>query len=255
VVIRGNVVTGFEVKAVGNIEVVGVVEAATLVSTEGNIVLVGGVQGAGRAEITAAGDVTAKFIESCKVNAGGNITSDSIMKSHVRCDGTVTVAGKNGLLVGGSLVAGDKLVAQMIGSPMGTLTDIEVGGNPKELQRQKDLIAEFNELKSEYEKCDKGVAMLTALRQKNQLDDERKAMLVKMINTKMVYRDKMTKLQDEIDTITRTLAVNAGTVSASKMIRPGVRVTIGNAQMTIRDELSNCRLRNNGDKISIGPNL
>ena len=167
----------------------------------------------------------------------------------------MTIAGKNGLLVGGSLIAGEKLVATTVGSPMGTLTDIEVGGAPKDLNKQKELLAEFNKMKIEYEKCDKGVETLNILRKKDQLPPDKKALLVKMVNMKMVLRDKMTKLQDEIDTITRNLSVNVGVVSVKNVIRPGVRITIGNAQMTIRDELSNCRLRNNGEKIAIGPNL
>ena len=255
VTVRGNVVSGFTIKAVGTIEVHGVCEAATLISEEGSIVLGNGVQGSNKGELIAAHDITAKFIESCKVTAGGNIMADSIMKSNLKCDGSIILSGKNGLLVGGHIVAGEKVTARTIGSPMGTLTDIEVGGSPKEVARQKELIAEFNKLKVEYEKCDKAVMTLNAMRQKNQLTDDKKAILVKMVNTKMVYREKMTKMQEEIDTITRSLAVSIGTVSASNIIRPGVRVTIGNSQMTIRDELSNCKLRNNGDTISIGPNL
>ncbi|MCL2456511.1 MAG: FapA family protein [Defluviitaleaceae bacterium] len=255
VTIRGNVVTGFTVKAMGNIEVMGVCEAATLISVDGSIVLGSGVQGADKGELVAANDITAKFIESCKVTAGGNVVADSIRKSTIKCDGSVTVVGKNGLLVGGTVTAGEKLVATTIGSPMGTLTDIEVGGSPKELVKQKDLISEFNKIKAEYEKCDKGVETLNTMRKKDQLTPDKKAILVKMVNMKMVLRDKMMKLQEEIDTITRTLSVSVGTVSVKNVIRPGVRITIGNAQMTIRDELSNCRLRNNGEKIVIGPNL
>ncbi|MCL2225586.1 MAG: FapA family protein [Defluviitaleaceae bacterium] len=255
VTIRGNVVSGFTVKAAGNIEVYGVCEAATLISANGNIVLGNGIQGADKGVLEAAADITAKFIESCKVTAGGNITADSIRKSHVKCDGSVVVAGKNGLLVGGSIIAGEKLIATTVGSPMGTLTDIEVGGSPKDLNKQKELTTEFSRQKIEYEKCDKAVETLNALRKKDQLTPDKKALLVKMVNMKMVLRDKMTKLQNEIDEITRNLAVNVGTVSVKNVIRPGVRITIGNAQMTIRDELSNCRLRNNGEKISIGPNL
>ncbi|MCL1878796.1 MAG: FapA family protein, partial [Defluviitaleaceae bacterium] len=81
VTIRGNVISGFTVKAAGNIEVFGVCEAATLVSTEGSIVLGGGIQGADKGELTASGDITAKFIESCKsVTAGGNVITDSVRK-------------------------------------------------------------------------------------------------------------------------------------------------------------------------------
>lgn len=254
VTIRGNVVSGFTVKAKGNIEVFGVCEAATLISEHGNIVLGNGAQGADKGELNAALDITAKFIENCKVTAGGNVTADSIRKSHIKCDGSVIVAGKNGLLVGGSVVAGEKLVATTIGSPMGTLTDIEVGGSPRELNRQKELVEEFNKLKTEYEKCDKAVETLNMLRKKDMLTPDKKAILVKMVNMKMVLREKMTKMQEEIDGVNRHLAVNVGTVSVKNVIRPGVRITIGTAQMTIRDELSNCRLRNNGEKIAIGPN-
>jgi uncharacterized protein (DUF342 family) len=255
VTIRCNVVSGFTVKASGNIEVFGVCEAATLISEHGNIVLGNGIQGSDKGLLDAGGDITAKFIESCKVTAKGNITADSIRKSHVKCDGSVVVAGKNGLLVGGSVVAGEKLIATTVGSPMGTLTDIEVGGSPKDLNKQKELTEEFNRQKIEYEKCDKAVETLNIMRKKDQLTPDKKALLVKMVNTKMVLRDKMTKLQGEIDDITRNLAVNVGTVSVKNVIRPGVRITTGNAQLTIRDELSNCRLRNNGEKIAIGPNL
>ena len=255
VTVRGNVVTGFTVKAVGNIEVHGVCEGATVVSTEGNIILINGVQGAGKAELIASGDITAKFVEGGRLSAGGNISADSLMKCQVKCDGSVSLAGKNGLLVGGKLVAGERLTAITIGSPMGTLTDVEVGGSPKELIRQDEMVSEFNQLKLEYEKCDKAVQTLSVLRQKNQLPDDKKAILVKMVNMKMVYRDKMTKLQSDIDELAKRLATSTGTVAVSKVIRPGVRIKIGNVSMSIKDELSNCRLRHDGNKIVIGPNL
>ncbi|MCL2048947.1 MAG: FapA family protein [Defluviitaleaceae bacterium] len=254
VTIRGNVVSGFTVKAVGNIEVMGVCEAAKLISG-GNIILGNGVQGADKGELIAENDVTAKFIESCKVTAGGNVIADSIRKSTVKCDGSVMLVGKNGLLVGGSVVAGEKVVASTIGSPMGTFTSIEVGGSPKEINRQKELIEEFNKLKIEYDKCEKGVETLNVLRKKDMLTDDKKAILVKMVNMKMVLREKMTRTQNDIDEVKRKITGNIGIVSAKNVIRPGVRITIGNSQMTINDELSNCRLRNNGEKIAIGPNI
>ena len=255
VTIRGNVVSGFTVKAAGNIEVFGVCEAATLVSEHGNIVLGNGVQGANKGVLQAGGDITAKFIESCKVTSGGNVVADSIRKSTIKCDGSVVLTGKNGLLVGGTTVAGEKLVATTIGSPMGTLTEIEVGGAPKDLGKQKELIEEFNRQKIEYEKCDKAVETLNMMRKKDQLTPDKKALLVKMVSLKTVLRDRMTKVQDELEEVNRSLTVNVGTVSVKNVIRPGVRVTIGNSQLTVRDELSNCRLRNNGEKIAIGPNL
>jgi hypothetical protein len=255
VTVRGNVTSGFTVKAKGNIEVGGVCEAAILISENGSIILSGGAQGGDKAELKAAQDITAKFIEGCKVVAGGNIMADSILKSTVACEGSVTLVGKNGLLVGGSLVAGQRLTARTIGSPMGTTTEIEVGGNPQELNRHKELVDEYNKLCIEFEKTDKAVSTLNLAKQRDMLDEGKKALLIKLINTKMQYRTKMNKMQEEIDEVTRTLAVNVGTVSASNVIRPGVRITIGSAQMLVREDLPNCKLRNNGEKIAIGPNV
>jgi hypothetical protein len=177
------------------------------------------------------------------------------MKCVVKCDGDVTLSGKNGLLVGGSLIAGEKLSARTIGSPMGTATEIQVGGNPKELTRHKDKVEEFNKLKAEFEKCEIAINTLSNLKQKNMLTEDKKALLLKMLSSKMVMREKMSKLQDEIDELVQVLTSNTGSVRASKVIRPGVRVTIGNAQLAVRDEIQNCKLWNNGAKIAIGPNV
>ncbi|MDR1665057.1 MAG: FapA family protein [Clostridiales bacterium] len=252
VTVSGNVITGFTVKATGDIEVRGVCEGARLI-TDGNIILGNGAQGADKAELIAKGDITAKFIESCKATAGGNIMADSIRNCIVKCDGDVILSGKNGLLVGGSVIAGNKLSAITIGSPMGTATEVEAGNNPQQLTNYRKLNEEYNKQKKDFEKFDLTINALNDLKKKGQLNEDKKNMLLKLLNMKMTLRDKMSKLQDEIDSAQRNLTINAGTVSAKKIIRPGVRVTIGSSQLTVRDELSNCTLRNNGAKISVGP--
>jgi hypothetical protein len=242
------------VKAVGNIEIYGVCEAATLIS-ERNIVLGNGALGMDKGSLSAELDITAKFIEGCKVNAGGSITADSIRKSHVRCGGNVILSGKNGALIGGTMIVGNKLEAKTIGSPMGTNTEIQVGGNPKEFERHKAKVEDFNKMKAEFVKCDQAVNTLNAMKQKEMLTDDKKALLLKMINTKMVLRERMAKLQEELDELVRVLTTNTGTVSASKVIRSGVNVTIGNAKLIIREDIQNSKLWNNGAKVAIGPNI
>ena len=250
--VRGNVISGFTVKATGNIEVMGVCEAATII-TEGSIVLGNGAQGMDKGKLTAGGDITAKFIESCSVTAGGNVFADSILNSKIRCDGDVVLSGKNGLLVGGSLVAGNKLSAKTIGSPMGTNTEVETGNNPQSLGKFKQLNEEYEKMKIDYDKCDKAVNTLTDLKSKNMLNEDKKNLLLRMINMKIALREKMNKAQSTIEELSSELSSNAGTISASKVIRSGVKVTIGNSQLTVRDEIQNCTLRNNGEKITIGP--
>ncbi|MCL2664421.1 MAG: FapA family protein [Defluviitaleaceae bacterium] len=248
VTIKGNVLTGFTVKATGNIEIGGVCEAATLISGS-NIVLGNGAKGMDKALIEAAGDVTAKYIEGCHVIAGGNISADSIVNSTVNCDGNVILMGKYGLLVGGVTLVGEKIIAKSIGSPMGGLTELQVGNNPKDLTKYKDSFAEQTRLKSELERVEVAVNSLKALQKKDQLNDEKKELLLKMINVKLGLQTKITELQNEMDEHAGAMNSSSGSVSASKFIRPGVKVVIGNAQMLVTDEISNCTLRNNGEKI------
>ena len=251
VVIAGNVITGFTVKAVGNIEVHGVCEGAYLL-TQADIVIGRGAQGMDRAKLEAGGSITAKFIEGCNVDAGGNIIADSILNCTVTCGEDVILSGKRGLLTGGKLIAGNKVIAKTIGSPMGTTTIIEVGNRPSAVLGLRDLNAEYDKLRKEFEKVDQAATLLTAQQKKGTLTDDRKQLLIKMLNAKMTYREKLNNLQLQIDQLAQDITSNAGTVSVSNVIQPGVRVTIGNAQLSIRDKMQNCTLRNNGDKITFG---
>ena len=252
VVINGNVLTGFEVKATGNIEIHGVCEGA-IITTDADIVIGRGAQGMDKAVLTAGGNITAKFIEGCTVSAEGNITADSILNSTVNSSGDVVLSGKRGLLTGGKLIAGNKLTAKTIGSPMGTTTTIEVGNKPTAIVEVRELNAEYDKLRKEFEKVDQAVNLLTAQQRRGTLTDKKKQLLMKMLNAKMTFREKLNSLQLRIDEMNQTITSNAGTVSASNVIQPGVRVTIGNSQLSVRDKMSHCTLRNNGEKIALGP--
>ena len=68
--VRGNVLTGYTVKATGDITVNGAVEGATLISG-GKIVIKRGMQGMEKGVMRAGGDIISNFIESSKVHASG----------------------------------------------------------------------------------------------------------------------------------------------------------------------------------------
>ena len=92
VVVRGNVITGFTVKAKGDIEVYGVVEGA-YIEAEGQIILRRGMQGMNKGILKANGNIITKFIENAEVIAGGYINTDSIMHSKVSAKGDIVVGG------------------------------------------------------------------------------------------------------------------------------------------------------------------
>ncbi len=150
VLIPGTVRTGFTVKAKGDIQVNGVVEGATLIAG-GNIVIKRGVQGMGKGNLSAGGDICAQFFESANVIAKGNVTAGSILHSNVLSGNSVIVSGKKGFIVGGEIVCESYLEVNSIGNKMETQTQIKVGVKPELYDEMKILVSEVNDINSEIE--------------------------------------------------------------------------------------------------------
>lgn len=159
VVVRGNVITGFTVKAKGNIEIYGVVEGAYL-EAGGHIILRRGIQGMNKGIIKANGNIITRFIENAEVISGGNINTDSIMHSNVSAKGDIVVGGRRGLITGGVTRSGTMISLKTAGSHMGTNTTLEVGVDPKVMDEFRDLEKQIGSMKSEKEKISKAMAVV-----------------------------------------------------------------------------------------------
>lgn len=250
VIIRGGVVSGFSVVAGADLEVAGPVEGASLMA-RGNIVLIKGVQGGGKAYIEAGGDITANFIESSVVSADGNITSNSILHSSVKCGGVLELVGKRGLFVGGKAVVGERIIAKVIGSSMATSTELEVGINPKQLEEYRTSVAEIEKYTDEFVKSEKVIQILSKVPPSN-LPDDKKRLLMQTIRSKIVLKTRINETQIKIDNLIASLNKKDGRINASEVVYSGVKVTINNAVMYIRDNIQHCSLYNDKGKVVIG---
>ncbi len=247
VIIEGMVQSGFSVVAKGNIEVHGICEGAHIES-QGDIFLHAGVMGHEKAEIIAEGNVTAKFIDSSTVSAGGNVQSNSIMHSNVECVKNLIVAGKNGLLVGGRLCAGDKIEAVVIGSPMATLTVLEVGSTPARLTSFRILEESLVETNQSISKTDQ---MINVLKATPQLTPEKKNLLLKSYHLKIHLIEKKTKIEQQIAEILPTLENNNGLITASKVIYSGCKIQIGGAKMQTSDDITSAKIQKVDERIEV----
>ena len=151
VTIKGNVKSGFSVKAKGDIVVDGVVEAAFL-SAGGQIIVKRGIHGMNKGKVEAKGNIITKFIENADVISGGFIEAGSILHSQVSAATEIRVNGKKGFATGGVIRAGNMVEAQTIGSDMGTITRIEVGVIPELKERYNLLQKQILEVSREMEK-------------------------------------------------------------------------------------------------------
>ena len=125
VIVNGDVFTDVVIHAGGNITVEGVVEGA-LLKAGGNIIVHHGIHGKHKAVIEAGGSITSNFIEEAKVTAGTDICVDYMVNTKVSAGQTVLATGKNGLIIGGDVSAGETVDAFVIGNEAGSHTKISV---------------------------------------------------------------------------------------------------------------------------------
>lgn len=237
VIVRGNVLTGFEVKAGGYIEVWGVVEGARLIS-KGDVVLKQGMQGMEKGIIESEGNVVAKFIENGTVYAKGDIIVEAIMHSTVKCGGKINVAGRKGLIVGGLVQAGTEISAKTIGSPMSTVTNVEVGIDPQLRQEYTELVNQINLLEEQRKKAEQVLRLFEKMKDYSTKDPYKIEIKRKAIKAKLNYSAQMPKIKQRIYELEQIFNnVGKGAIHVMDTIYPGTKVTIGPSSLYIKEEM------------------
>lgn len=252
VIVKGNVLTGFVIEADEDVEIYGVVEGAQIYS-KGNIILHRGIQGMNRGELRCDGDLIAKFIENSRVHAKGNIQTEAIMHSMIYCGKKLEVKGKKGLLVGGEIRASEEIKAKVIGSPMATVTDIEVGTNPEMRSKYESLKMEMRNSTENLLKLTQAVDLLTKIGRSTELTEEKKALLNKSIVMKLQMQNKIEQLKSEISYLESYIEeISNGKIKVEGLVYPGTKVTIGSNSMYIKDQIQYVTFYRYGGEIKIG---
>lgn len=242
VLVRGNVGSNFSVVCRGNIEVRGIVEAAYL-EASGDIIIARGMNGMGKGELKAGGNIVVKFMENVTAHAHGYVSAESILHSHVYAGTEVTVSGKKGFISGGKVCATNTIHVKTLGSTMGADTIVEVGVDPvlknKFQQYQKDVA----EAKSELEKLEGVISgakkrlMTGSTIQVQQAKFVasaivRKADLVREINS------KESEIEDMYDLLE---GKKVAQVIVTGEVYPGTRICISEVSMVVKSNCQYCR--------------
>lgn len=252
VIIHGNVLGGFTVKAKGDIEVLGAVEGAFIVSG-GNITLHAGIQGMSKGHVEAVGDIQARYIENAEVVSGGDVHSEAILHSKVSCKGKVTVEGKKGMISGGSISAGESVSTKVLGSHMGTTTTVDVGIDPIMLQEYAELRKSLPKMTGEVAKLEQVINLLNKRKELDgHLESDKQEMYMAAVRNKIFLSNKLRQAQlrfDELDEMVENK--NKGTVSVSNELYPGVKISIGSVSTYVRDEIRYVKLTKDGADIKM----
>lgn len=252
VYVKGNVKSGFIIHANGDIIVEGVVEGAQLYSG-GQIIVKRGIHGMGKGLLSAKSNVVIKFIEGATVKCGGYVETESIIQSSVSANTEVIVSGGKGLIRGGHVRVSNKVSAKVIGSAMGVATHIEVGTDPKKLERYDKLQQEAKEvgrkieqirpiLMNYSEKMKKGIALTT----------EQMYYMKTQIVALKALQQQYAPINEEVNRL-RMEFMESGRarVEVQDMIYQGVTIKISELALTTKRERSHCRFYKDGGEIIV----
>ncbi|MBN1496264.1 MAG: DUF342 domain-containing protein [Spirochaetes bacterium] len=127
--ILGSVVSGFSVKARGDIIIEKNVDDA-FIEAGGDITVKMGVVGKENVKLVAGGKVVAKYLLNAKVEAAGDIiVDDSIINCDVFSNSRISVVARQGKIIGGKSTALYEIVVNVSGSINETETQLNVGRN------------------------------------------------------------------------------------------------------------------------------
>ena len=262
VVIKGDVLEGFSVKAGGDISVRGTVEGATL-DAGGNIVISEGMNGMGRGKVQAKGNITARYFENATIQCDGDVCADVVMNCNITSGHSVRLRGRHALLVGGTCRAARQIYAKTIGSSSNVRTEVGICS-----EILTHLLAKDSEETGISEKLEKEREKEETLRK--QID-----LLSKVISTtgrhlgkaKLMLRQLLENEKNsaaQIQELEKKAALEEKMKSESpadyniiglKVIYAGTRLLIGNFTMDLTNDYSNTKFYAGKDQIVQGPVL
>lgn len=147
--IQGDVLEKTEIQVGGDLRVSGIIQRAKI-ETDRHLVVGQGVTD--RSEVKANGSVKSGFIENSVVSSRGDIIiQNNVMRATLHAGRNILLS--DGIMVGGTASATEKIVIQRLGSSAGVPTCISVGIHPK-------IRIKYNEIQSRIEEIGKELKLL-----------------------------------------------------------------------------------------------
>ncbi|OGH56245.1 MAG: hypothetical protein A3G34_06060 [Candidatus Lindowbacteria bacterium RIFCSPLOWO2_12_FULL_62_27] len=251
ILVRGWVRTGLSVQARQDIVIEGGVESATVTSQEGSVLVARGIQGSGFGMIQAAGDVRVKFIEHASVCAGGALQTESAVGSTLAAGESVTVTDGRGVVIGGTIYAGERVEVRDLGAGTGEPTLVHLGITPDQLkalsrlkQRMQAILKSLND--AELALAHFGLSS-ESLRPEALTDDGRQ--MLKLAKTILVLKTRQRKIEIEETKFMESMKNRStGTVDVRGRVHPGVRIQIGHALYLVSEPISWVRFKYDPDR-------
>ena len=256
VVVRGNVLSGFRVKAAGDIRITGGVEGAE-VEAEGSVDIASGIFAAGKGFVKAGVDVKSSFMQEANVYAGQNvIVSQSILHSNVRAGKSVICKGVKGLIVGGSVQAGEYIQARTVGNTTSTATALEVGVSPELRAELVQLRSSIKHISENLDKTEKALTLLDQMAAAGTLTQEKFDMRTKLQAARRAATEELAAAKERIWEIESSLEdIEKAMVEITGTVYAGTKVVIGRYTRFIKDSTTRVAFQLQGGEITLSSHI
>ena len=227
--IKGDVLTGFTVRAMGSIWVGGVIEAGSTVEAGGDLTVVKGILGDGTTTVRAQRCIFSKYIENATIYVRENLQTDAIINGSVYCDGEVLVRSGRGTIMGGRIWAAQKVSATTVGSKSECRTGITLGGLPCTNFERELVRRELKGLEMELEKLE------------CQLDSPVKASLISKVRVRLNTAElRLQQLEEDLLDIQEELKEREEGRLECGVAYAGTEITIEDETIRLRHEERQC---------------
>lgn len=252
--VRGNIRTGFRVRATGDIVVEGAIEGAEVYS-DSQVIVKQGVHGMYKGKIHAGSNVLARYIENATVEAGGYVEAEIILNSDISANSTVRSKGRKGLINGGIVRAGNSVEADNIGTEMGNITTIEVGVEPERKARYIELSKKFKEMDKDLEDTKLILSNYSIKLKKGERLPQDKMLYVQKLAAQFKQQQaQIEPIREEMTQIHREMMISDRSfVEVSRKIFPGAVISISDLTLNIHEERSHCRYKKQNGEIRALP--
>ena len=242
VVVIGSVLSGYNIKSAGNIEVRKDV-GRSILEAEGDIIIRLGVNGAGHAKlISQKGHIHAKYLQDCAVKAKSEIVvKESILNSRVSTDDRVVLNGKKSAIMGGTIRALRAVICKTIGSPAGLQTRIEVGILPEVRAALASYLSRMNVFEEKIDDLNRQITILSH----GDLNDQKRKQIRDLQERIQVLRDvniqDMDRSQKLKEFIKQSYETVQGEIVALKRIVGGASFSCNAGFMEVLKEQGSSR--------------
>jgi len=241
VIVKGDLISGFKIKAGGDVQIDGVVEDAKI-EAKGDVLVKLGFTGKGNGEIVAGGNAILKYCENQVLSARQDvIISEYIINGYVKAGERILVTGKSGVIVGGVTIALKGVEVNNLGSRQNIKTSVYIGITEEIRNKYNKINAELRKTKEQLENITEGINILMKIKLlKKVFSKENENILKRLKETKGLILTDREKLIDEKKKLLKEIEnYKSATIKVYNVLYSNVRIHITNKRYYNQHDIKN----------------